>query len=107
MTQATLPQFKAEANKLTDLFNGNGQSYAIVERLLEDKGKWVKRFRLVKRIKKTVNQEPGNLSARVSDARRIIKNFNLFIDWNGIKNLKNSAYRIFEIDVGLPEKVMV
>lgn len=106
MTQATL-QFKAEANTLTELFDGNGQSYAIVERLLEDKGKWVERWRLVKRIKKLTGQPPGNYSARISQARSIIKKVNLFIDWNRNKSMKHSAYRIFEIDVGLPEKVMM
>ena len=61
---------------------------------------------MIKRIKKRVGQEPGNFSARISQARSKIKDFNLFIDWNGNKDLKNSAYRIFAIDVGLPEKVM-
>jgi hypothetical protein len=107
MTQATLPQFKAEANRLTDQFNGKKQEYAIVERLLEDKGKWVKRFRLVRRIKKLAKQEPGNFSARISIARAVVKEFGFFIDWNGNKNLSESAYKIFEIDVGLPEKVRI
>lgn len=65
MTQTTL-QFKAEANTLTNLFNGKKQEYALVERLLEDKGNWVKRWRLVRRIKKAVGYDPGNLSARDS-----------------------------------------
>lgn len=107
MTQATLPQFKAEPNTLTDLFNGNRQEYIIVERLLEDKDKWVHRYKLVRRIKKKAKQEPGNLSARISNARELIKDFNLFIDWNKNKSMKHSAYRIFEIDVGLPEKMMM
>lgn len=107
MNQATLPQFKPEANRLTDLFDGNGQSYAIVERLLEDKGKWVERWRLVKRIKKLTGQPPGNYSARISQARSIIKKLGLFIDWNHNKSMRESAYKIFQIDVGLPEKVMV
>ncbi|MHA2067192.1 MAG: hypothetical protein ACXABY_22720 [Candidatus Thorarchaeota archaeon] len=106
MTQATLPQFKAEANRLQDSFNGKSQEYAIVERLLEDKGKEVKRWRLVRRIKKLTGQPPGNFSARISIARTIVKKFGYFIDWNGNKNLKDSAYRIFQMDVGLPEKVM-
>lgn len=106
MTQATLPQFKPEFKRIQDSFNGKSQEYAIVERLLEDKGKWVKRFRLVRRIKKRAKQEPGNFSARVSIARTVVKEFGYFIDWNGNKNLKDSAYRIFQMDVGLPEKVM-
>lgn len=107
MNQATLPQFKAEANKLTDHFNGRRQEYAIVERLLEDKDKWVKRWRIVRRIKKAVGYDPGNLSARVSIARTVIKEFGFFIDWNGKKGIRDSAYKIFQMDVGLPEKVMV
>jgi hypothetical protein len=106
MTQATLPQFKPEFKRIQDHFNGNGQAYAIAERLLRDKGNFVKKFRLKRAIKKMCEQEAGNFSARMHDAKIIVKEFGMMIEWNRIKNEKHSAYKIFEMDVGLPEKVM-
>jgi hypothetical protein len=116
MTQATLPQFKAEANRLKHFF-GKGQERIIADELLDNFEHWTKKEEILEEIKEKTGHYPGNWTGRTSGIRnKLIKIFDLWgrlfeLEHNGIMNEEGSAYRIIEVetveDVGPPEKVMV
>ena len=114
MEQQTLPQFKAEANRLKHFF-GNGQERIMADKLLDNFGHWVRKKELNDAIFKVKEQYAGNWTARTDGiTNKLKKVFDLWgrlfeLEHNGIMNEEGSAYRIIEIvnDVGPPEKVMM